>query len=235
MIYFRKRAAMLGLCVFTLAFPWASRAQTDPQPHTVDIPECNQYRITYDLDLTAKQRACIWSANLLTPGAGFGAAFSSAYGLWQKEEPAWGQGTAGYARLYAARYAQGVTKATGEYLTAWAFHEDPRRKPTNCIGWKRTVCAARSLFAQPKEGGDGYRPVFSSVVGAAAGGFIGMSFYPNTGTVKESLSRTGTSLASTLLSVEVTEFEPDILHLLGRLFAPKSTAQQAGATAKEKP
>jgi len=209
-------------------------AQNAPAPRTIDIPECNNYRLTYDPNLTAKQRACIWGSNLLTPGAIFGASISSAYGLLTDEEPGWGQGTAGYARLFAARYAQGVTKATGEYFTAWAFHEDPRRKPSTCIGWKRTLCAARTLVAEQKEDG-GYRPVFAPVVGAAAGGFIGMAFYPNTATVNESLRRTASSLGSSLPSVELTEFEPDILHLLGRLFAPKSSAQQAAATAKEKP
>jgi hypothetical protein len=212
----------------------SARAQNAPIPHTIDIPDCNNYRIAYDKTLTAKQRACIWGGNLLTPSAIFGAGISSAYGLLTDEEPAWGQGTAGYARLFAARYAQGVTKATGEYLTGWAFQEDPRRKPSTCIGWKRTLCAARSLVAQPKDGG-GYRPAFATVAGAAAGGFVGMAFYPNTATINESLRRTGSSLGSSLASVELTEFEPDILHLLGRLFAPKSTAQQAAATAKEKP
>jgi len=231
---FERRIGFASALLVALVHSGIAYAQNVTPAPAIDIPPCNDYRITNDEDLTAKQRACIWGGNLLTPGAVFGAGFSSAYGLLTKEEPAWGQGAAGYARLYGARYAQGVTKATGEYLTAWAFKEDPRRKPTNCIAWNRTVCAARSLFAQPKDGG-GYRPVFSTVAGAAAGGFIGMSFYPNTGTVTESLSRTGTSLATSLLSVELTEFQPDILHLVGRLFAPKSTAKEAFATAKEKP
>ncbi len=231
----RKRHRHLaGLPFVAMSLAALVSAQSGPAPHTIDIPDCNNYRITYDLKLTAKQRACIWGGNLLTPGAIVGAGISSAYGLLTDEERGWGQGTAGYARLFAARYGQGVTKATGEYLTAWAFHEDPRRKPSNCIGWKRTLCAARSLLAEQKEGG-GYRPVFAPVVGAAAGGFIGMAFYPNTATVNESLRRTGSSLGSSLASVELTEFEPDILHLLGRLFAPRSTARQAAATAKEKP
>jgi hypothetical protein len=228
----RPLALAAGLIVALLSSRVASAQNVAPPP-IIEIPQCNGYRLQTDDPLTAKQRACIWGGNLLTPGAVFGAAFSSGYGLLTKEEPAWGQGTAGYAKLFGARYAQGMTKATGEYLTAWAFHEDPRRKPTNCITWKRAVCAARNMFAQPKEGG-GYRPVFSTVAGAAAGGFIGMSFYPNTGTVNESLRRSGTSLATSLLSFELTEFEPDILHLVGRLFAPKSTAKEAFATGKEK-
>jgi hypothetical protein len=45
----------------------------------------------------------------------------------------------------------------------------------------RAVCAARNIFAGPKESG-GYRPVFSTAASAAAGGFIGMSFYLNAAT-----------------------------------------------------
>jgi hypothetical protein len=234
MTSFRNSIAQAPPFLFALGFSCVGLGQNVAPPHTIDIPQCNNYRIAYDEQLSARQRACIYAGNLLTPGAVFGAGISSAYGILTDDEPAWGQGAAGFARRYAARYAQGVTKATGEYLTAWAFHEDPRRKPSNCMTWKRTLCAARSLFAQPKLDG-GYRPVFATVAGAAAGGFIGMSFYPNSGTVNESLRRTGTSLATSLLSVELSEFQPDILHLVGRLFAPKSTAQQALATAKEKP
>lgn len=62
-----------------------------------------------------------------------------------------------------------------------------------------------------------------------------MSFYPDSGTVKQSLRRGGTSLASSLLAVEFSEFEPDILGKLGSLFSPKSTAQQAGASVPSRP
>ena len=72
-------------------------------------------------------------------------------------------------RVFTPHATQGLTKATGQYLSAWALREDPRRKPANCLAWKRALCAARSMFAQPKEGG-GFRPAFSTVAGAAAGG-----------------------------------------------------------------
>ena len=85
----------------------AASAQNVAPPPVIDIPQCNGYRLQSDDRLTAKQRACIWGGNLLTPGAIFGAAFSSGYGFLTKEEPAWGQGTAGYAKLFGARYAQG--------------------------------------------------------------------------------------------------------------------------------
>jgi hypothetical protein len=219
-----------GLIVFALAIPGSVVAQSASAPPVIDTPPCNAYHIANDETLSAKQRTCIWGGNLLTPGAVFGAAVSSAYGILTDDEPSWGQGSAGFARRYAARYTQGVTKDTGQYLTALLLHEDPRRKPSNCISWKRTVCAARSLFAQPKADGSGYRPVFQYLAGAAAGGFVGISFYPDSGTVNESLRRSGTSLASSLLSVEITEFEPDILRIVGRMFSPKSTARQAGAS-----
>jgi hypothetical protein len=213
-----------------LVFTALLHAQTVSQPSVINTPPCNDYNIKNDRLLTAKQRTCIWAGNLLTPGSVFGAAVSSAYGQLTDDEPSWGQGTAGFAKRYGARYAQGMSKATGQYLTALALHEDPRRKPSNCISLKRAVCAARSLVAQPKDGpGSAYRPVFSYLAGAAASGFVGIGFYPDSGTVNLSVRRTGTSLASSLLSVEIAEFQPDLLRFLGKRFSPKSTAKQAGA------
>jgi len=228
-ISFEGRLARAGTAVLALIFPALIHAQTVSQPAVINTPPCNDYNIKNDPVLTAKQRTCIWAGNLLTSGSVFGAAVSSAYGQLTDDEPSWGQGAAGFAKRYGARYAQGVSKATGQYLTALAFREDPRRKPSNCIAWKRAVCAARSVFAQPKESGDGYRPVFSYLAGAAASGFVGIGFYPDSGTVNLSVRRTGTSLASSLLSVEIAEFQPDLLRFLGKRFSPKSTAKQAGA------
>lgn len=110
--------------------------------------------------------------NLVSPGALFGAAVSSAYGQLTDDEPSWGHGTVGFAKRYGARYAQGVAKATGEYLTAWTLGEDPRTKPSTCQSWKRIFCAARTMVAQPNDKG-GYRPVFSKFAGAAANGLSG--------------------------------------------------------------
>jgi hypothetical protein len=218
--------------LIALACPMLVAAQTSPP--VIAIPQCNDYKIQNDLKLNATQRACVWVGDLISPGAMFGAAVSSAYGQFTDDEPSWGYGTAGYIKRYGARYAQGLAKATGEYVTALAFGEDPRVRPSTCQSWKRIFCAARTMVAQPN-GHGGYRPVISKFAGAAANGFVGMSFYPTSGTVNQSLRRGGTSLASSLLFVEFSEFEPDILHKLGSLFSPKSTPQQAGASMPARP
>src|ERR1700685_223903 len=105
-----------GIIVLTLALPVSMVAQSASAPPVINTPPCNAYHIANDEILSPKQRTCIWAGNLLTPGAVFGAAFSSAYGILTDDEPSWGQGTAGFVRRYAARYAQGVTKDTGQYL-----------------------------------------------------------------------------------------------------------------------
>ncbi len=226
----KRRLVLAGAILMGVLGPNIARAQNDY--HLVNIPDCNSYRLQNDPTLNGKQRTCIWASNLLTAGAVFGAAASSGYGLLTKDEPGWGEGGAGFGRRFAARYAQGITKDTVQYLTAFADKEEPRHKPTNCIAWKRAVCAAVSVFAEKKENGK-YRPLFATTIGAAAGGFIGMSFYPNSNTVTDSLQRTATSLGSSVLDVELLEFEPDILHLLGSIFKSKKNAKDAAATAKD--
>ncbi len=225
----------MALLICASAYPALAHAQFPPAPPpAITIPACNDYRLKNDHPLLAKQRACIWAGNLVTPGAIFGAAFSSAYGQITKDDPGWGQGVAGYARRFGGRYAQGVTKATAEYLSSWAFREDPRPTRSACLSWKRIFCAAESLVAQPSPSG-GTRPVFSKVIGAFAGGFIGMTYYPQSGTVNQSLRRSGTSLATSLLSVEIYEFQPEIFGWLGAKFSPKSTPAQAGAPSRPRP
>jgi hypothetical protein len=222
----------LGFLALALASVPAA-AQQDAK--AVEIPLCNDYKIKNDAVLGSRQRACIWVGNLFSQGAVFGAAVSSAYGQWTDDEPSWGQGAGGYARRYSARYAQGVSKATAEYLVAWADREDPRSKPSGCLAFKRVLCVARSLVAQPLPNQAGFRPVFSKLAGAAANGFIGMTFYPDSGTVNESLRRSATSLGSSLLTVEIAEFEPEIFRWIGKRFSPKSTPHDARCSSQPKP
>jgi hypothetical protein len=200
-------------------------------PPATQISACNDYIIQYQtVSLTPTQRACLYLNNLFSPTAVFGAAFSSIYAQATNDEPSWGQGSEGYAKRFGARYVQGMSKATGEYLTGLVHGEDLRPTRSTCKSWRRIWCAAETLVVANTS--TGRHPVFAHVAGAFADGFVGMGFYSQDPTWGQSLKRTGTSLASSLGYIEFYEFEPQIFGWLTKRFSPKSTAVQAGASSQ---
>jgi hypothetical protein len=196
------------------------------------VSSCNDYILQYQIaPLTPKQKACLYLGNLFSPTALFGATVSSMYAQFTNDEPSWGQGTRGYAERFAARYVQGMSKATGEYLTGLALREDLRPVRSTCRSWRRIWCAAETLVVARTAGTP--RPLFSHVAGAFADGFVGMGFYDRDATWGQSLKRTGTSLASSLGYIEFYEFEPDIFGWLNKRFSPKGAAGQAGGASSQ--
>lgn len=202
------------------------QAPSSPPPVPIKpappVPACNEYRLRYDQRLSPTQRTCIYASHLLTPSAIFGAAFASGYAqLLRNDPPEWGHDPLGYGRSFGTRYAQGMTKATGEFLSALITKEDPRRqrsKKTNFFG--RIWYAGTSLVVDRHSAAP--RLAAATVIGAFSSGFVGMAWYPTPeDTVRRSLRRSGASLAGSLIYAELYEFEPDIFKVIGKWFSPK--------------
>lgn len=202
--------------------PAAEPLQAPVPSKAPPIPVCNDYRLQYDYPLLPKQRACIYASNLLSTSAVFGAGFAAGYAqLFKTDPPQWGVGPQGYAISYGTRYAAGMAKATGEYIAALAFHEDPRPRQsgaTNVVD--RILYAAASLFIDSRSCHTW--PATHTVLGALSSGFSGMAFYPNgQNTVTDALKRSAMSLGGSAVYAEFYEFEPDFFRVLRKWFSPK--------------
>ena len=222
-----------AISVLALVFPgWRAdqpdgqatqpQAQAQAPPPAPPIPVCNDYRLQYDYPLQPKQRACIYASNLLSVSAVFGAGLGAGGAqVFKTDPPQWGRGPQGYAISYGTRYAAGMAKATGEYLAAFAFHEDPRPRhsgATNALD--RILYAAGTLFVDNR--GCRTLPATHTVLGALSSGFSGMAFYPNgQNTVTDALKRSAMSLGGSAAYAEFFEFEPDVFRVLGKWFSPK--------------
>ncbi len=92
----------------------------------------------------------------------------------------WTDGGGAFGRLYGNALATQTSKRTAEFLTEAAFHEDPRYLPAapgSNVG-VRIFHALSYTFVDRTDSGS--RTIaFSNFAGAAAGGFVGMSYLPN--------------------------------------------------------
>jgi hypothetical protein len=109
-----------------------------------------------------------------------GDALSSGFQQWRDVPHEWGQSPAGYAKRFAAEYAESAVGDTTKYLVARVFDEDPSFRPCTCVGiWRRVRHASMAPFSARKFNSG--RTVFSiaRLSGIATGNLVAATtWYP---------------------------------------------------------
>jgi len=206
------------LLTFVASFGGFAPGQQAPDP-----PTCNSYIVQKTisekpLDLSFKQRFCIYGGKLISGQAFFGPIFLGGVAQLRNDPMEWGQGTKGYLRRIGTRYAQGAAKSTAEFAFGNLLREDPRYEPsTSKSFWKRTGHALSTVVVVDHLGG-GKWPALSKMAGATSSGVVGLSWYPQRlNTPGQVLSRTGSAYGGYVASAVFAEFQADIFRLLGKL------------------
>jgi hypothetical protein len=90
----------------------------------------------------------------------------------------WRSGGQAFGKLYGDKLAEATAKRTATMLTSVLLHEDPRYRPSGSTNIGIRVFHALSSTVIDRT--DSGRPTIalSNFAGAAAGGFVGMSYLP---------------------------------------------------------
>jgi hypothetical protein len=208
-------------------------------------PPCLEYTFQTQLTpLTPHQKFCYFVKHRAITASGiFGSAFTAAYAQLTDSPSEWGGGTAGYSRRFGTRFAQGLTKSSTEALFGIIDGEDPRLHPSAEAGTMfsqpsrimprlgkallRTVWTPRDAYTDGRARRDSLS--YSRIAGSFASGFIGMAWTPDRqNTPGQAFGRTGTALGGYAASCVWTEFQPDVISLIGRMIGQhKSNAKQS--------
>jgi len=157
--------------------------------------------------------------NFILPALGAGFSMMNPPPRYPRE---WEDGGGAFGRWYGEQIAASTSRRTGQLLAEMAWHEDPRYVPSlskNAV--VRTLHALAFTFADKSDSGRNTFAI-SNFAGAAAGGFVGMSFLPagyNTTTRAEQRALRG--LASIAARNVVTEFRPQWEPILRRIHIPR--------------
>src|SRR5215471_6658546 len=161
-----------------------------PEPRP---PDCNNYIMQNTPVFNAKQRACHYVSNIISPSGTFGSAFFAGIAQWRDDPPEWGQGMQGFGRRFGTRYAQGIAKSTGEFVFGEVFREDPRMLPSTKAGfWGRSLHALVNplVVEVPKK-----RFAVSRLAGALSSGFAGRAWYPDRlNSIGQAFARSGSAM-----------------------------------------
>jgi hypothetical protein len=216
---------ILGLSFLLLA-PAMVFAQ-DPALPYYEQPGCDSYSMQTVPSLTLEQRTCYWGDQLFTFSAFGGAALWGTVAEVRHKPPEWPQGFAGFGRQFGSRYAQGMAKSTGTFLTAALFKEDPRpippsdvscpHRPTSIKG-RIGASLLRVVWQNDADCEKKGRPVFSPLAGSFASGFTSLAWAPpSVNKMSSALVGTGTAYAGYFGNSVFSEFEPDLFGLIGKL------------------
>ncbi len=107
--------------------------------------------------------------------------FSSAFtmGFPPKGYPReWLDGGGAFGRWYGAEFVSSTSNRTARLLAQIAFHEDPRYVPSGSKNAILRISHALMFTLIDKTDSGRNTFAFSNFAGAAAGGFVGMGFYP---------------------------------------------------------
>ncbi len=133
------------------------------------------------------------------------------------QNPAFGQGTAGFARRLGTSYAD---QAIGNMMTEGIFpsllHEDPRYFRRGYGSKKSRFGYALTRVVVTRTDAGGTRFNFSEVLGNAAGVVISNSYYAEGRTVSNNVAKLGEQISTDAISQVLKEFWPDIKRKLFR-------------------
>jgi len=121
----------------------------------------------------------------------------------------WKDGAGAFGRIYGYKEADRASRETGQFLTGFLLHEDPRYlRSTSTNPWRRTFHALAFTVIDKTDSGRNTLAV-SNFASAAAGGFVGMSILPNG---YNDVTHAEQRMASEFLQIAIgnvaTEFEP---------------------------
>src|SRR6516165_3921647 len=155
------------------------------------------------------------------------AAFLAGIGQWTNDNPSFGQGMEGYAKRYAASYADfAIQNFMTEGLFPTVLHQDPRyfRRRTG-TGRSRLGYAVSRLFITRTDSGK-HQFNYSEVVGGAAALAISNAYHPGGRNVSANVQRYLVQLSFDAASNVLKEFWPDLKRRLPRRIAPQQPQQQ---------
>lgn len=199
-------------------------------------PPCLDYTFQTQPVLSAHQKFCYFlEKRAVTPSGVFGAAFTAGFAQLTNNPKEWGGGAAGYGRRFGTRFAQGLTKSSTESLVGILDREDPRLRPSSEAGTMLSApsrivprlgkALLKTIWAPRDPSADGAVRsglAYSRVAGSFASGFIGMSWTPGPdNTVGQAFGRTGTAFAGNAATNVWTEFQPDIVRLVGAMIGQR--------------
>ncbi len=194
--------------------------------------------------LTAHQKFCYFlEKRAITPSGIFGAAFTAGFAQLTNDPKEWGGGLAGYGSRFGTRFTQGLTKSTTDSLIGIVDHEDPRLHASSEAGTMlsepsrilprlgkallKTIWTPRDPYSDGSARTSSL--AYSRIAGSFASGFIGMAWTPGPGnTIGQAFGRSGTAFAGYAATSIWTEFQPDVLHLVGAMIGqhkPRSPSQ----------
>jgi hypothetical protein len=146
--------ALLSICLVApaVAQPAAQDDAAPPAASTEAVPSHRQQRDHY-----------LWGT--FGPPGLIGAALSGSFHQFRDVPSEWGRGRDGFAKRFAAQYAESAVGETTKYALARLFDGDPSFRPCQCTGLlPRLKHASLSPFTARKDDG---RTVFS--IARAAG------------------------------------------------------------------
>ena len=194
------------------------------EPGILDVEPVVSPHITRQ-PLTFGEKWTIYLHQAFGPPAVVLPAFGAGLGMLnpRKNYPRdWKYGGDAFGRLYGDKLATNASRRTGQFLAETAFHEDPRYVPsssTNVFG--RTLHAlAFTVIDRTDSGRNTF--AFGNFAGAAAGGFVGMSYLPpGYSDVTHAEQRMAAEFATIAIGNVAAEFEPQWGPVVKKLRIPK--------------
>jgi hypothetical protein len=132
-------------------------------------------------------------------------------------EPSFGQGGTGYARYFAASYADwAIGNFMTEALYPTVLYQDPRyfRRSVG-TGWSRLRYAVGQIFTTHTD--EGRRQFnYSEIAGNSTSAALSTAYYPNSRDAQSAATKLGVQLGADMASNILKEFWPDLNRKFGR-------------------
>jgi hypothetical protein len=172
--------------------------------------------------LTRKEKFSLAAEDTFDWGTYLLAAGFAGYGQVRNATPAFGHGVPGYARYWAAAYAdQAIGNMMTEAIYPVILHQDPRyfRRGTGS-GWSRLGYAAGQIFVIRSDAG-ATRFNLSEVAGNLTAVGIATAYYPDNRNLPDVAAKFGIQIGTDMTSNILKEFWPDLSDAFSSMFHGK--------------
>jgi hypothetical protein len=185
--------------------------------------------------LTQRERTALYLESLINPFGFVKMAMSAGLDQWNRKQPEWGQGVAGYAKRCANIEGQYTIRKTVTFVLSSPLHEDNRYFGSGKRGfWPRTGYALSSSLVARHDNGKRYVSI-SEIGGLAAGAFVARLWLPpSENSARDGAISFGITLGTSAAMSVVKEFLPDLLRRIDRKRTtqpPDNTKCCSGASA----
>lgn len=214
--------------IILVAIPLILRAQGNNQPGTEDkriLGIFTNHRTAEESDphtpLTSRQKLAIAWEDTTDRAVFVQSAFIAGIGQATNGNPSFGQGVQGYAKRFAASYADfGIQNFMTEGLYPTILHQDPRYfRHREGSGPSRVAYAISRLFITRTDSGM-HQFNYSEVVGSATSLAISNAYYPDGRNYADNVKRYALQLGFDAASNVLKEFWPDLKRKLPRRLVP---------------